>query len=161
MPQINFYILPDELEQLERVIASVEPVAILTERSPTRRPRIVQSLREVEGDRTLLFYYLARRSDVAKIETEHIDNLGHWVIDALAAPVIEVTTCAKDGILLRRGRIYYPSLRFASGARSPEFLMWSRRIFAKVRKHLTRHAEGYLSSGAVEFTRKGGKLIAI
>jgi hypothetical protein len=85
--QVEFYMLCEDLACFEAALRTNDGVAILAERMPTPEPRELETL----GPLPLGFWgrYLARRSDMDKLRTDHVPQQGDYVIRAAFSPVGE------------------------------------------------------------------------
>jgi hypothetical protein len=161
--QVNFFVLPADLPEIEAAILTTGDVCLLADRMPAARPAKLATLAIEPGEmgRRPLRAYIARRSDLGAVETQFVSTQGHWVIDAAGSPVIEFDRCFFDGSVLRRGRAYFASdLRFRAALPSPEFVEWGDRVFSRIKDVLTRAPDiapgAYVSAGALRWIGQTG-----
>lgn len=140
--QINFYMTPEDICDLENLIFNIEETIILSDRSNNFLPRISNSLTCDEYGQMQLFYYLARKKDLENIFMKHVSEQNYWAIDAVRSPVIEYTGCFYDGRILAPGRIYYIDKYYSDSGeiieKSHDFKIWAKSVFRQTRKVLLK-----------------------
>lgn len=150
--QFSIYLTPSDTVALEPVLARIEPVLVLNRYSPTAQPLVMESLEYTYNDRRWLSSYLVRPADLDKVVAYHVVEQGHWLIDELYSPVINISKCFFDGHILRRGRFYYIERYFDENdqllSKSDEFRAWAKRVFAAVKKSLARKDSDYIGADA-------------
>lgn len=162
--QVNFYATPTDVAELEVSIGSLEPMLILHDRSPTAEPRVLPSLIFTEDAQPLLFYFLVREKDLAKVVTGHVPAQGYWSVDILRSPIVEFNSCYSDGKVLRRGRAYYVDGLYGEDdawVEKPEsFRIWAKAVLRTTKRVLKRHGIDYIGKDAMDWLqRKNGKLV--
>ncbi len=105
--QINFYLLPSDLDKLEGKLKEACPLIILHSKSSSSSPRELPNLNLTGNNHRWLFYYFIRPEDIGSLVINFVPKQNYWVIDVLRSPIIEFTSCFYDDQILRRGRIYY------------------------------------------------------
>lgn len=163
--QVEFFLGPNDLRELEARLKKVGELMILHRRSDRPAPRILESIDLREGGAPWLFYYLVRPDDLRAVEFREVPAQGYWAVDVLTSSVVELSRCYFDGKILRRGRLYYTDGFYAEDDRWIEkpraFKSWANRVFAAARKtlRLSRELSAYvgaeaeaLRAGGVEFT---------
>ncbi len=140
--QINFYLAPNDIRDLEQRISKSEPIIFLHDRSPKEFPRIVNSLQDEENGHRWLFYYLVRKSDLSKILMKYVATQNYWSIDELRSPVIEVNVSFFDGNSLGPGRVFYQERYYDKNGnnveKSNDFKKWAKSVFYQTKKGLTK-----------------------
>jgi hypothetical protein len=139
--QINFFLGPNDLSELETRLASVGDLTILHSRSPKPEPKVVESVHFTEdGKRWLL--YLVRSMDLSDVVLKEVPAQGHWVVNSLFSPAVELDRCHYDGRVLKRGRLYYVDGFYDERGlwveKPEEFKTWAKRLFSAARKTLVR-----------------------
>jgi hypothetical protein len=105
--QVNFYLAPEDLRDLERRLREIQPLTVIHRRSPSDQPRVVDSFEVLEDGKPWFFLACVRTEDLAHVTLRHVPEQGYWVVDEYQSPVIELTRCFFDGRILRSGRLYY------------------------------------------------------
>ncbi|HEX6813854.1 MAG TPA: hypothetical protein VF384_19690 [Planctomycetota bacterium] len=161
--QVNFWAVPDDLEDLEAAIRRRHEIEVVHSRSPSAEPRIVDSVTFTEDQHRWLSYCLVRTEDVSQILMRHVPAQGYWVVDTLRSPVVEFDGCFFDQRILRRGRVYYTDGYYGDDAwvRKPEaFSTWAASVLALTRRRLLRHETNYLGKRAAAWLEEnGGELV--
>ena len=161
--QLNFHATLPDVARLEEIVRAIEPVVVLHSRSPTAEPRIVPSVNFEEQGRRWLFYFLVREADLGRAVTEPVPAQGYWSVDVLRSPVVQFTNCYFDGLVLRRGRIYYVDGYYGADGtwvEKPEtFRLWAATLRKATRKALSRRDGDYIGrEAALWLEREGGRL---
>jgi hypothetical protein len=163
--QINFFLGPEDLRELERRLRGAGELVMLHSRSPEPKPNVVDNIDYAEdGKRWTLF--LARPADLTDVVLKHVPQQGYWVVDVLFSPVVELDRGHYDGKVLKRGRLYYVD-GFYKGdqwvEKSAEFITWAKQLFTAARKSLKRDKESiaYLGPEAQELRSQGVELKSI
>jgi hypothetical protein len=137
--QINFFLGPCDLVELETRLTGAGDLIILHSRSPKPEAKVVQSVKFTEDGKQWLLY-LVRSADLNNILIKEVVAQGYWVIDNLFSPVVELDRCHYNGMVLKRGRLYY-----VDGFYNPEglwiekpanFKAWAKHLFTAARKSL-------------------------
>jgi hypothetical protein len=151
--QINYYILPSETGAIEAGLKTIAPMVILHHRSPHARPNVASSFSAGAVNPPTLYYFLLLEADLALVRMLEVPAQGYWVVDSLRSPVIELSVCYFNGALIRRGRVYYNTTWYDDNdmkvVKSDAFQHWSKRIFARLRKALTRKGSFYFGPQAL------------
>ena len=157
--QINFFLGPKDLSELEMRLRAVGELVILHSRSPKPEPRIVDSVDFAEnGKRWSL--YLVRQADLTNVVLKNVAAQGYWLVDGLFSPVVELDRCHYNGEVLKRGRLYYVDGFYQGDAwieKSPAFKDWAKRLFTAARKTLKHNKELLANVGpeALEMRARG------
>lgn len=161
--QINFYLSPKDVLELEKRLLSVEKTLILHSRSRGPYPRIVDSTDLVEDGHQQNFFNLVRIADLDSVVTKEIKNQGYWSIDELRSPVIEFTRSNFDGALIRRGRLYYIDVYYDDSGKlvgkTLGFDVWAKKVLSKARRSLEYDKEllAYIGAEANEMRKNSIK----
>ena len=142
--QINFFLGPNDLLELEARLKKVDAPVVLHSRSPTRKPRVLDTMNFTEDGKQWLFLYLVRSQDLNSLRIKEIKAQGYWSVDTLTSPVIELDRCYYDGKILRRGRLYYVDGFYEQEEwveKSSDFKTWAKRLFNVARKTLVYDKE--------------------
>ena len=153
--QINFYITPSDLADIEKKIIESGELVILHSYSPTSTPRVVDTMVCKPNEPQWLFYYLVRKSDLDKVITNYIEKQNYWSVDSLRSPVIEFNSCYLSKNTIRRGRVYYANKFYDNAGtlicKSDDFCKWAKRIFSILKNCVTKHDKDYIGSDAIEW----------
>lgn len=158
--QINFYLSPRDMLELEKELLSLEETLILHDRSRGPYPRIVDSTDLVEdGDRQHFFNFV-RTADLDSVVMKEVKTQGYWNIDDLRSPVIEFTRSNFNGELIRRGRLYYIDVYYDDSGKlvgkTPGFDVWAKKVLSKARRSMEFDKEllAYVGDEANEMRKK-------
>jgi hypothetical protein len=128
--QLNFYALPADMAELERVVRNSDETAILHSRSESSEPRVVDSLDLREHGRQWLFFYVVPQADLTHVITKHVTEQGYWTIDDARSPVVQVTRCsstARSCVVAASGTRTATTARMEFGSRSQRRSATGRR----------------------------------
>jgi len=159
--QINFFLSPDDIFKLEKEILSLENTLILKDQSRGPFPSTVKSTELTENGRHWLFFYLVREKDLDKVITKEVVTQGHWRIDEMFSPVIELIRSSYDGEIFRRGRLYYNDTYYNGQgklvSKTPGFCAWAKKVISKARRNLIydKNLLSYLGKEAIEMREAG------
>lgn len=161
--QVNFFLDPTDTRNLESELRSLGPLLVLHSRSPSAKPRVVDSVSFEEEGRPWLFFHLVRPEDLDAVVTRHVPAQGYWVVDEQSSPVVQFIRCGFDGRILRRGRLYYvDAIHGPEGEqrlKSEAFRSWAKKVLAVAKKGLRREGFEYIGPGADAWVgSSGGKL---
>lgn len=139
--QVNFFVTPADLPDLEAAIRSTADVCFLADKSPAGQPVELDTIAPGQATELPSFKcFIVQRKDLAAVSTRFISTQGYWLIDDTRSPVIEFIPGLFSGQKLTRGRAYFASdLRFRPELPSPDLVRWGDRVLARIRKKLTRH----------------------
>jgi hypothetical protein len=162
--QVNFFVMPADVPDLESAMRTTGDVCFLADKSPTCEPVELDTIAfapatEPPRSRTC---FIVQRKDLAAVSTRFIKNQGYWLIEGTESPVIEFRPGVFSGTRLTRGRAYFASdLRFRPELPNPEFVRWGDRVLGRIKKKLTRHPEFappwlYFGAAALEWIKDGG-----
>jgi hypothetical protein len=140
--QVNFYLLSDDLMEIETRVRSIQPFLIIDWRSPTAKPRQLISLDHLKSKSGSIGSFLVRPEDLNDVVMELVPAMEYWVVDTLKSPVIEFSGCYLDELRLRRGRMYFNERYFGEDrgvvSKSDEFCSWAKKVFVQTKKSLER-----------------------
>jgi hypothetical protein len=139
--QVNFFILPSDLAEMEAEVRKVGDVMMLRDRTAAPEPTELTTLSIGPGDmgKVALRVYLVRPKDRELVQTRWIEQQRHWIIDQFGSPIVEFDRPFFDGVAFRPGRAYFASGgKFGHAGRSTEFVRWGNRILASIRKSIIR-----------------------
>jgi hypothetical protein len=160
--QVNFFVTPSDLPDLEAAIRSTADVCFLAEESPAAQPVELDTIAPGQAAKPPFKYLIVQRKDLAAVRTRYSSAQEYWLIDAVRSPVIEFNPGLFSGSKLGRGRAYFASdLRFRPELPSPEFVRWGDRVLSRIRKKLTRLPEFeppwlYFGANARQWIRDSG-----
>ena len=164
--QVDFFVMPADLPDLEAAIRGTGDVCFLGGRSLTARPVELDTI--APGPATgpqRLTCFIVQREEFPAVSTRFISAQGHWLIDDTASPVIEFSPGRFTGSELTRGRAYFASdLRFRPELPSPDFTRWGDKVLARIKKKLTRRPEFapqwlYFGASALQWIQDSGAVI--
>jgi len=165
--QVNFFVMPADLPDLEVAIRAAGDVCFLAEQSPTREP---VELDAIAGSATeplqLRSCFIAQRQDLSAVSMRLINAQDCWLIEGSHSPVIELSLGIFTGTRLNRGRAYFASdLRFRPKLPSPDFVRWGDRVLARIKRKLIRYPDypaPYLYCGAstLEWIQDSGAIMS-
>jgi hypothetical protein len=157
--QIDFYLLPIDLLEIEQDLHHLTNFSILHSNSITDRPRIIDTTDFMENGTQWLYLYLVRPGDLEHVTTRYVPNQRHWIVDELRSSAIELNRCFFDGKILRRGRLYYVDGFYGEDGqwqdKPEEFKRWAKSILARVKKRLKRSGNFYLGAEAEKWLASG------
>ena len=161
--QINFYLIPGDIDALAMELLKAEPYIVLHSRSASASPREVGSLDVLEKGHPWLYFHLVRPPDKNSVVMREVPAQGYWTVDVLRSPVIEFTRCYFDGHILRRGRMYYDAKYYGEKgdlvSKSDNFLEWAKIIFSKTKKNLINTNSDYVGHGTRKWMEVSGSRI--
>lgn len=161
--QVNFFVMPADLPDLETAMRTAGDVCFIADKSPTREPVELDTIAfGGPAEPRLRTCFIVQRKDIASVSTRFIKTQGYWLIEGTESPVIEFSPGVFSGTRLTRGRAYFASdLRFRTELPSPEFVRWGDRVLGRIKKKLTRHPEFappwmYFGAVALEWAENSG-----
>ena len=137
--QINFFLGPNDLIELEARLKKVDAPVVLHSRAPTNKPRVLDTINFTEDGKQWLFLYLVRSEDLTALRMKEVAAQKYWTIDTFISPIVELNSCYYDGKILRRGRLYYMDGYYDQEQwveKSDDFRTWAKRLLAAARKTL-------------------------
>jgi hypothetical protein len=152
--QIQLYLTPGDLARFEESLRAKLEFVCLNCRSDGPHPSFLPSFEIQEMGKTWLTLFLCRSEDVGTLRFREVPAQGYWTIDVPSEPILELSRPYFDGVLMRRGRLYYQKGDFiADGswrAKPEAFLKWADTAFRVARTTLQRDVslDGYLGSEA-------------
>ena len=158
--QINFFLGPNDLAELETRLRSVGDLTILHSRSPNPEPKVVENVQFTE-DGKVWFIYLVRSADLSDVVLKEVAAQGHWVVNSLFSPVVELDRCRYDGKVLKLGRLHYEDGFYDSRGlwveKPAEFKAWAKRLFTAARKTLVHDKKlgAYIGPEAAQMRSEG------
>ncbi|ASF45336.1 hypothetical protein [Methylovulum psychrotolerans] len=161
--QINFYLLPSDLDALESKLKDACLLIILHSKSSSSSPRELSNLNLTENNHRWLFYYFVHPDDIDSLVINFVPKQNHWVIDVLRSPIIEVTSCFYDGKILRRGRVYYTDKFYGKNdevvEKTENFKKWAQQIFLVTKKNLLKLNKDYIGEETKQWLEQSGNKI--
>jgi hypothetical protein len=166
--QVYFYMMPEDLADLEAALKARGDVAFLAQPMPGPELREVESLAPLPGD--FGGRLLARRSDLGRVRTRPVPAQGYYLMDASASPVVELSRSRLDEGTgrLSCGRMYVATAYWENGKcvdPDPEFLAWTGKVLNLVKKNKQYsimkdpdHQGVYISDRAAQWRDRGGTL---
>lgn len=150
--QVNFYLAPQDLVLLETRFRKIEPMFVLHSRSLTSAPQIVESAGSIDDPKPWLYYFLVRIHELDEVVMRHVPAQGHWTVDVVSSPVVELTRSFFDGRILRRGRLYYVDSFYGANevlvTKPLAFRGWAESLLGATRKLLMKHGRDYIDRHA-------------
>jgi hypothetical protein len=152
--QVNFYMLPEDLNVFEDNIRSRTPLSFI--RGKLERPAIIiePTLNTTETNNSWLRMYIARNIDLESVVIRSVEKQGYWVVASDQSPVVEIDRCYWKDNILRRGRLYF-NLNYLDAnnqvvSKSPEFVQWADDLLKWIRRNYERDKNTgfYLSPNA-------------
>jgi hypothetical protein len=161
--QVNFFVMPADLPDLEAAIRSTGDVCFLVGKSSTAQPAELDTIApEQVTEPPRLEYFIVQRRELPAVSTRFIKTQNYWLIDNNESPVIEFSPGLFSGSKLTRGRAYLATdLRFRPELPSPDFVRWGDRVLTRLKKKLTRHPELappwlYFGASALQWIHNSG-----
>ncbi|MBS1648044.1 MAG: hypothetical protein JST67_11950 [Bacteroidetes bacterium] len=140
--QINFFLLPDDADEFEKLLKSFGGVILLPyyhydNKVGTIKDTVVRDALK-EGSRV----YLVRPQDFKDIKLTHIEKFGYWLVDDNSAPVLHYDRCVFKDNIVNSGRLYFQpqyvkDMSFVK--KSDDFVTWADNIIKTVRRKLKKH----------------------
>jgi hypothetical protein len=133
--QVNFFVLPTDLPDLEAAIRTTGDVCFLADKSPTCDPIELATITPEPATEPQLLrtYFIVQRQELAAVSTRFIQTQDYWLIEGTESPVIEFSPGLFSGTRLTTGRAYFASdLRFRPELPSPEFVRWGDKALTRV-----------------------------
>jgi hypothetical protein len=164
--QVNFFVMPADLQDLETAMRTTGDLCFLADKSPTSEPIELNTIafRATEPPRSRTCF-IVQRKDVTAVSPRFIKTQGYWLIEGSDSPVIEFSPGMFNGAKLTRGRAYFASdLRFRPEMPSPEFVQWGDKVLGRIKKKLTRHPEFappwmYFGAAVLEWIENSGATV--
>jgi hypothetical protein len=155
--QVRFYNYPSDVDAFEAFIRSIEPVAFLPERMPTRNLTELPTLRMDQTDTWRFRLLIVRRTDLARLAADRQDINGQWLVRETSGPVTVQYSPGhgRDGRPRRQcGRIWFATTYPAPTGdelvpADADYVRWASRLLGWVRRHWTRIDNDYYSPRAV------------
>lgn len=164
--QVNFFVMPADLRDLEAAVRATGDVCFLEDRSPTAEPVELGSLapEPVVGPPRLT-YFIVQRQELPAVSTRFVETQNYWLIEDTKSPVIEFSSSIFTGSKLTRGRAYFASdPRFRPELPSPDFARWGDRVLTRIKKKLSRCPELappwlYFGASAMQWIQDSGAIL--
>lgn len=161
--QLRFCITANDALELQHRLEKLAPMHVLHSRSPSREPRIVDSLDFSEAGQRWLSFFLVRVDDLASVVTQHVPAQGYWTIDELRSPVVECELTYVDDRVMRGGRLHcFDGFYGRTGewSEKPEsFRRWARALLRAARAMLAKQDDLYIGADARRDLERNNKLI--
>lgn len=166
--QVNFYMMPDDVADLESHFKAVGDIVFLAVRMSGPQPREEATLEPLSGDFGMR--YLVRRPDLSKLRIQHVAEQGDYAISAPFSPVVEFSRSRLDDEMgrLAPGRMYVSTSVWDGSTQiiaTPEFLTWAGTLFDAIKKNKAYCAMKepgrrgfYISRRAAAWRDQGGTL---
>jgi hypothetical protein len=156
--QVNFFVMPADLPDIEAAIRGTGDVCFLGDRSLTAHPVELDTIAPEPGRLTC---FIVQRQELAAVSTRFIATQGYWLIEDIRSPVIQFSPGLFTGSQLTRGRAYFASdLRFRPKLPSPGFVRWGDGVLARIKTKLTHHPEFatrlYFGASAMQWIQDSG-----
>jgi hypothetical protein len=162
--QIQFHMMPDDLEAFIRAAQQSDPVVVTDREHPCDRG--VHPTSDLRKNRLRILCLWNRRllPELNRDWHPEAKVYKYW-LDVFRLPVLELSTCLEtewDGMpALIQGRLYGVFDRDLR--KPPEFEKWFDRLVRWIRKNYKRrdtiHVGGYVGPAADQFLLKGGYLL--
>lgn len=160
--QVNFYIHPDDVKELEKFLAENDIVII-------NQPQYTTDLKfsdiiEKRTDNEWLKCFLARRQDIKSIKNEFINEQNYYLIDEFESPVIELRRCLFDGKILKGSRLYFIKAFYDSNDRlvdkPQDFINCAQSVLKWIKKHYNKDSKNgdYFSPKAEDWKNNNGEI---
>jgi hypothetical protein len=163
--QIQLYLAPADVDQLEDRLKQGGQVVFVARNSPQPHPQSLPTCKKAEAGGVRTSCYLVRREDLDSVVLKHISPEVGWLIDDLRSPVVQFDGGFFDGASLRGGRLFYDTGYFAETGEWVEkpaaFLKWADSVLKLARKVARRDQAlgAYVGSHAADWlARTGGQL---
>ena len=149
--QVNFYLLPSDLQAVEKAIRSTGPVEILPNFVPEPLVKKLSTIAmsEAQMGEEPLRVYVTHPRYLPQIQFRHVPEQHHFIVEPWS-PVVEFDRNYFDGQSIRHGRMYF----YTGPDFDPEFIKWAEGVLRAVRRVLVRKPElggEYFGSAALEW----------
>jgi hypothetical protein len=152
--QVNFFFLPQDLNECEGRIRQLGPVVFFESRSQSAAPELLENTVINEMGKTWLDIYLALPEHLPLVKLREVKAQGWYSVEESTSPVIELSRCYFDGKILRRGRLYYNESYYAEDGqlitKPNDFTNWARKVLKVAVKGLLKdpNTSSYVGRGA-------------
>ena len=161
--QFRYYMTPKDTQEVEQKLRSRVPLAIITRRSFSEKPRVIDSLLFDDGDSWAPSMALVRPEDLDRVVMRYVPAQRYWVVEVWDSPIIEFGRCRFDEKTLLLERMYYVDGFYGKdGAwveKSDEFKAFAKKVFSTTKRALTRHGTNYIGADAQAWADAGGTLV--
>ena len=161
--QFRYYMTPKDTQEVEQTLLSRVPLAIITRKSFSEKPRVIDSLFFDESDSWPFSLALVRPEDVDQVVMRHVPAQGYWVADVLGSPIIEFDRCRLDGKTLQLARMYYVDGLYGKDdvwiEKSDDFKTFAKKVFSTTKRSLARRDTNYIGADAQAWADAGGTLV--
>ena len=136
--QVNFFMdTQDHLEFLRWVLSRAENL-IFDSRSTTSMPQqILDPIHDI-GSRIKRKCCVIRREDVGDLKLDPVGD-NDYRVDTRRSPVVEFSPSIRDGVNIRRGRLFFDGGYYSEGnvwhSKPEKFCMWANQLLAWVPQH--------------------------
>ena len=140
--QVNFFVMPADLPDLETAIRADDDICFLAAKSPTSEPVGLATIAAGPGAESpgSERCFIVRRADIAAVSTRFSKPQDCWLVEGSESPVIEFSPGVFSITKLSRGRAYFASdLQFRSELPDTEFVRWGDRVLGRIKKALTKN----------------------
>lgn len=172
--QINFYMMPKDIEEFEIWLKQRVDSVFLALPMYEEELRIIETLAISTKEKDMwLTVFLAPEHLLDKIIVKYVPAQEYYLIDNLKSPVMEFGRCYYDweNKKMRRGRLYYIKGYYDDNKewkfKDESFLNWADEIFKWFRRHFKNQKltgfEGWLvTKRTAEWVEKeGGELLQL
>jgi hypothetical protein len=153
--QINFYLHPHDYQEFEDLLKATGDVILLPYFHYDGKVRTVNTTVPVDFRKESSRIYLVRKEDFNKIELEHIEKFGYWLVAENQLPVLHYDRCGFENDKIIRGRLYFqPSFVKAMQRvnKSEEFVSWADYVIKTARRKLKKYKFDMGGWGFSEYT---------
>jgi hypothetical protein len=167
--QFHLYLLPEDAEDLMRVLRSKVSVVMIESVSSQPIPKIIESpfverRLQLKNGVHLADCHLIPTPN-SGVKTRFVPSFDRWLVEN-ESEAIEFGGCEFDGTVLLRGRFYFQTDYLLRGMVVPkrkEFLEWADKIFRISKKSLIRSKaiDAYVGQAADAWRKKGGKFASM
>lgn len=159
--QLNCYLLPTDLEQLELALRRSVPFIAASGFAADGTVRRLPTLAvETMGVTPLRIYLVPEWLGAANVRlSEAVRGAPH--VDVTEVPVVEFDRCYSDTAIVRRGRLYAVQPRPLDDGDDKfnmRYLHWVKTLFAAARKALIRQADGTYIGAEAKRAFEAGEL---
>jgi len=159
--QVTFFLTPHDLAECEARMRNLGELVLFEYRALIVQPQILDSTVVPEMGKSWLKICLARPRDVLSVRFDEVKEQGHYMMDVIRSPAVELSRCFFDGKHLRRGRLYFVSEFFGSDGvlvrKEHDFVKWAKGVLRFAVKGLARDLalESYVGPHADSLRKDG------
>lgn len=163
--QVNFYMHPDDLNDFNKMMRLDKELKMINNISQSKKPEVRESLTVTEYNKERLTIYLVQSKYINDVKMKFIAKQNYWLVDELCSAVIEFSRCYFDGVIMRRGRLYYQAGYYDENDnwkdKPEDFKLWADKKLSWIKKNYQKEkgVEFYVGSHAKEWKASGGKFL--